>query len=167
MRRLLLLRHAKSSWREHGIRDRDRPLNERGKRDAPRMAEALHERIAKIDLIVSSPAKRACDTAMTFARRFDLANDRMRIDERLYMASPKDFGHIIRDLPDYETILLAGHSTGMDELFHLLAPALDDHFPTCTVAFLSLPIREWKEFRFQHSPRAWKMIPRELPEEES
>lgn len=162
MLRLLLVRHAKSSWKDPALDDHERPLNERGLRDAPRMAEALVARVPRVGLILSSPARRARDTAATFARRYGIHGAAFRVEQQLYTAGPEEFGVLLRDQPLVETLMLVGHSTGMDTFFRLLAPQLDGEFPTCTVACLNLPISRWSEFRFQPAPRAWKLMPREL-----
>src|SRR4051794_9695084 len=75
MKTLILVRHAKSSWDQPGVSDIDRPLNERGKSDAPQMAKRLKERNIKIDLFISSPAKRAKKTAKYFAEEYDQKKD--------------------------------------------------------------------------------------------
>ena len=85
MKILLLVRHAKSSWDTPGINDFDRPLNERGKKDAPEMAKRIAEKIT-IDHFVSSPAKRARRTAKYFAEAFDQKKEDIKLVDELYAA---------------------------------------------------------------------------------
>src|SRR5574338_873525 len=91
MKTLLLIRHAKSSWDDVSLSDFDRPLNDRGKRDAPIMAERLSEKNIEIDTFVSSPAKRAARTAKIFAEEFKMKKDDIVFKTELYMASADVF----------------------------------------------------------------------------
>src|SRR6185436_5308799 len=84
---LILVRHAKSSWDDLGLSDFDRPLNDRGKKDAPVMAERLANKKIKIDAFISSPAKRAARTARIFAKEFDKKKDDIIYKTELYLAS--------------------------------------------------------------------------------
>ena len=84
MKTLFLIRHAKSSWDDTALPDKDRPLNDRGKRDAPKMGKRLAKRDVKPDLILSSPAKRALTTAEIIAKKLDYKLKDIVVDDRLY-----------------------------------------------------------------------------------
>ena len=95
MKTLIVVRHAKSSWDFSGIDDIDRPLNDRGKKDAPEMAKRLKERNIKVDLFVSSPAKRAKKTAKYFAEEFDVNKKDIVLIDKLYEASVPTFYSVV------------------------------------------------------------------------
>ena len=98
MKTLILVRHAKSSWDTAGLSDFDRPVNERGKKDAPEMAARLKEKGIEFDCFVSSPAKRAKKTARYFAEAFDLKKDDVRLLDQLYLATPEAFRNAVSSL---------------------------------------------------------------------
>ena len=105
MKTLIIIRHAKSSWDNIGQHDRERPLNERGKADAPEMAQRLKEKDLDVDPFVSSPAKRAKRTARYFAEAFGQDKDDVVLVEPLYGADVATFYHIVGNLEDkYDTI---------------------------------------------------------------
>src|SRR5437899_11500650 len=98
MKTLFLVRHAKSSWDDTALPDKDRPLNDRGKRDAPKMGERLAKRGVTPDLILSSPAKRALETAQIIAKKLDYKLADIVVDERLYATGADDLLDVIRKL---------------------------------------------------------------------
>src|SRR5215208_3658741 len=98
MKTLILVRHAKSSWDAPGLSDFDRPLNERGKKDAPEMAERLKEKGIKVDQFVSSPAKRARKTAKYFAEVFGQSKDDILLVDVLYAANTSIFRKVVEEL---------------------------------------------------------------------
>ncbi len=100
MKRVYLVRHAKSDWKRIGLADRDRPLNKRGKRDAPVMGQRLAARGVKPDLIVTSPAKRARKTAKVFAKELGYPKDEIVVEERVYEGGVEDLWDIIRGTDD-------------------------------------------------------------------
>ncbi len=111
MKRLYLVRHAKSSWKDFTLDDFDRPLNKRGKRDAPFMAQKLKEMGEKPDIIISSPAKRAKKTAQHFARTLDVP---LILDDRLYEAHTSDFKAVLKEAFDrYDSVMLVSHNPGL------------------------------------------------------
>ena len=100
MKTLLLIRHAKSSWDDPELTDYERPLNDRGKKDAPAMAEKLYERGIKIDAFVTSPARRARKTAEQFAKRYKKEKEDLLLKTELYMASDEAFNSVVEKLND-------------------------------------------------------------------
>ncbi len=147
MKRLTLVRHAKSDWSVAGQPDWERPLNARGLKDAPDMGRRLRERKLKPDCILTSPAVRALSTATLIAKELGLAPDKLRQDERLYHASPNMILAVIRDLGGTARhVMLIGHNPGLTEFADQVA--IDrriDHMPTCAVVTVSIDVRQWTD----------------------
>jgi phosphohistidine phosphatase len=143
MKTLYLVRHAKSSWSVPGLSDRDRPLNDRGLRDAPKMGKRLAKLDAKPDVILSSPARRALETARLIAGKLDLRLEDIRVDDRLYAAEADDLLRVIRELDDKaKSAMLVGHNPEMTEL----AQRLSDRIicmPTCAIAVFAFDTTSW------------------------
>src|SRR6476659_8933224 len=98
MKTLLLVRHAKSSWDQPGLSDFERPLNERGKTEAPEMARRIKERGIELDHLISSTAKRARKTAKYFAQQFGFKKDDIKLVEGLYGATQLEFLQAVKDI---------------------------------------------------------------------
>src|SRR2546423_3333864 len=148
MKTLLLIRHAKSSWDQPGVDDFDRPLNERGKKDAPEMAKRLKDKKIHIDLFVSSPAKRARRTARFFAKEWDVKKDEIKLVDGLYMAGPSAFLKAIEDLDNKkDSVALFAHNPGITELANLLTNVHIDDMPTCSVFAVQADTNSWQEFK--------------------
>ena len=147
MKRLTLVRHAKSDWSLAGQAHWDRPLNERGQRDAPEMARRLRSRRLKPDLILSSPAVRALTTASVMARELKVPAARVRQDERLYLASAADLLTVIRELGGpARHVMVFGHNPGMTECANQLSAGDHiDNLPTCGVFTAQFDIAAWSE----------------------
>ncbi len=148
MKTLILVRHAKSSWDHSGLSDIDRPLNERGKKDAPEMAQRLKDRGIKIDQFVSSPAKRAHKTAKIFAETYEVKKDDIKIVDDLYLATAEAFNNTIASIKDkHDTIALFSHNPGITEFASSLTDVRIDNMPTCSVFAVSAETSNWKEFQ--------------------
>jgi phosphohistidine phosphatase len=147
MKTLILVRHAKSSWDEIGLPDAERPLNERGKKDAPEMAKRLKKKDLPIDQFISSPAKRARRTARFFAEEFDVKKNDILITEDLYAADPEDFGKVIAKADDaYSTIALFSHNPGITDFANSLTTVRIDNMPTCGIFAVQAEADNWKSF---------------------
>ena len=147
MKTLILVRHAKSSWDTPGLSDFDRPLNERGKKDAPEMADRLKEKGIKLDHIVSSPAKRAKRTARFFAETFNLDKENILLVEDLYGAMPTAFSRTIGALDDrFYSVALFSHNPGITEYAAALTNVRVDDMPTCAVFAVQAGIERWCDF---------------------
>ncbi len=145
---LILARHAKSSWEDIGLSDHDRPLNPRGRRDAPRMADRLAERGPSPERIVSSSAVRARATAEVFLDRLGLSSEDLVIEPAIYGADCADLIEIIRSLDDrYDCIMLVGHNPTFVEVAGRLDPGCVGHLPTCSVVTLELDGGGWSDGR--------------------
>ena len=144
MKTLLVLRHAKSSWRESELADHDRPLNKRGKRDAPRMGELIRADGLLPDLVLTSSARRALTTAELVAEASGYDGE-IQVSRDLYAAGPEEFIEALCALPDaLDTVLVVGHNPGLEELVETLteeAPAM----PTAALAQITLDIERWAD----------------------
>jgi phosphohistidine phosphatase len=143
MKTVFLVRHAKSSWDDTALPDKDRPLNGRGKRDAPKMGERLAKRDVKPDLILSSPARRALATAEIIAKKLDYKLKNIVVDDRLYAVDADDLLDAIRKLGDKSMrVMLFGHNPEVTELAHRLSSKIT-HMPTCAVAEFTFDAKSW------------------------
>jgi len=144
MKTLLLLRHAKSSWKQPELNDHDRPLNKRGKKEAPKVGMYLKENDLIPDLILSSTARRAHDTAQVVAEECGFKGD-VELYQDLYLSDPACYLDILQRLPDKANrVLVVGHNPEMDELLTLLTDATQ-HMTTAALAQIDLPISSWQE----------------------
>jgi phosphohistidine phosphatase len=146
MRTLLLLRHAKSSWKNPALDDHDRPLNKRGKRDAPRIGKLMAEQKLVPDLVLCSSARRARDTAFTMLRAAGYDGE-TRILRSLYMSDPESSAETLRRLEgNPATVLVVGHNPGLEELIEALSgePA---ELPTAGLARVELNVERWSELQ--------------------
>lgn len=145
MKRLLLCRHAKSSWANPGQDDIDRPLNDRGKRNAPEMAQRLRERGEVPALIVSSPARRALATARLMADELGMAREDIVIEDALYEASVATWLRVIAALPTAaDSVLMVGHNPTLTDVANRLCAAVRiDNIPTCGVMRLDYALGSW------------------------
>ncbi len=146
MKRLTLVRHGKSSWNDTDLADFDRPLNQRGERDAPRMGERLYRRNLRPALILSSPAQRARQTAKALTAQLKLAPEQLRFDASIYEAEPADLLKLIRSFEEeWQQVLLVGHNPGLTELGNLLADCGLDNLPTCGVLVIDFDVSSWRQ----------------------
>lgn len=148
MKTLLVVRHAKSSWDRFDQPDIERPLNDRGKKDAPDMAQRLKEKGLKIDLFVASPAKRAKKTARLFAEEYKVAKEDILIRDELYEPSVENFYKVVTALPDKQNVVaLFSHNPGITEFVNTLTNVRIDDMPTCGIFAVSADVNTWSEFR--------------------
>src|SRR5665647_1110373 len=148
MKTLLLIRHAKSSWNNVILPDFERPLNERGKYDAPLMAKQIKEKKIEIDAFVSSPAKRAKKTAEIFMDEFDTNEKKLILIPSLYEATSEKFYDAIENLKDNnDTVALFAHNPGITDFINSLECSPVYNMPTCAVYALEIKIKHWKDFK--------------------
>ncbi len=144
MKILTLVRHAKSSWKDASLRDRDRPLNKRGHRDAPVMGKRLHEHGIRPSLIVSSPAKRAWTTAKIFAQELSYPREFLQRDDNLYLASvDRILDVIVAQDQGFNSLMIVGHNPGFTEFANFLSPGLTYNLPTAGVVSVSIDQDHW------------------------
>lgn len=146
---LLLVRHAKSSWDVGSLNDFERPLNERGKKDAPAMAKRLLDKKMHIDAFVSSPAKRAKKTAELFCKEYGRDKDEIIFISKLYHATPDIFFEVIASLDDhFNTVAVFSHNMGITDFANLLVENTRiDNMPTCSVFAITANIQKWQDFK--------------------
>ena len=145
---LFIIRHAKSSWDASNIDDFERPLNDRGKRDAPRMGKRLKEKDIQPTLLLSSPAKRALSTAKRIAKVLKYPKDDIKTDRRLYHADEETMLTIVRELKEkQDVVMIFSHNPGLTEFVNsLMDGELDiDNVPTCGVVAFQFNFDSWKD----------------------
>lgn len=162
MKTLLILRHAKSSWEQSGLGDHDRPLNGRGKLDAPRMGNLLRKEDLVPELIITSSARRALKTAELVAEAAGYETA-LEVTRNLYHAGPENYYEVLSGVDDsIERVMVVGHNPGMEELVEELAGQYE-RIPTAALAQIELSISSWQEMDWGANGRLvnlWR--PREL-----
>ena len=139
---LLVVRHAKSSWKDESLVDRDRPLNKRGKSNAPEMGQRLLRRKLIPDTIVSSPALRALLTARAIAEELQFPVDNIVVEEDLYGCGPQDiFDTAALISPEHNVALVVSHNPAITELANIVSRNLIENVPTCGV--LTIQANMW------------------------
>jgi phosphohistidine phosphatase len=147
MKTLLLMRHAKSSWKESNIPDHDRPLNRRGKHDAPLMGKLLRDQKINLDLIISSTALRAETTANLIAKAVRYKG-KIILDKSVYNAEPMHLLNLLSNSSDeYNSILLVGHNPTMEETVQMITNSPEITMATCAIAHLTLSIDAWTDLK--------------------
>ena len=140
MRYFTIIRHAKSSWGVQGLSDHDRPLNDRGQRDAPRMAGWLGRTLYKPETLVVSSATRAQETACYFQERLEIANKNYVTDSRLYLAGMQEWIQVLEDsLQEKKHMAFFAHNPGVTNVINWLADESLFDTPTCAVAVIAIP----------------------------
>lgn len=166
MKQLTLIRHAKSSWKFPELSDFERPLNKRGKRDLPLMAERLAQRNLSPDLLLSSSAKRTTLTAQAIKTRLRLSGEQCQFSELIYEASHTTLLQILRQPPNHhQHIMLVGHNPGLEMLGYYLGQESFtrenlDKFPTAAVMQLQLAIDSWHKLGENCAKLLWFDYPK-------
>lgn len=145
---LFLCRHAKSSWSEPDLADKERPLNERGKNDAPLMGNILKNKQEFPDLIISSPAKRALKTAKLIAEKLDYKTKNIEVNKNLYMAGINEFIDVISHInKDHKNVMLFSHNYGITDFANYISNSDIQNIPTCGIVKISFVIKNWQEIQ--------------------
>ena len=146
MKRLLLLRHAKSSWEVEGLHDYFRPLNERGYADAPIIAQFIHNQQVLPELVVASPAIRTYTTASIVMQQLKMSQNSLKLHSTLYDSGIEDYLKVVSELHNrHETVLLVGHNSSISDLLNTLLKTTDLYLPTCGLAVLEIQTDQWHE----------------------
>lgn len=146
MKILTLVRHAKSSWKDPELADFDRPLNARGKRDAPLMGRRLAARGERPDLILCSPARRAVTTMKKIAFETKYPEKGIMLDSRIYEADASRLLEIVKGIDDgYDTVMICGHNPGLTDFCNIVANCRIENIPTCGLVSLSFLYDSWTE----------------------
>ncbi len=145
MKTLTIVRHAKSSWNEPGLSDRERPLNKRGQRDAPRMGKRIADAGIRPSLIVSSPATRAWTTAQIIAEELSYPVEFLQRENSLYLASLNDILDVIVAQDDgFKSLMVVGHNPGLTNMVNFLSPGITGNLPTAGVVSVTIDQDNWK-----------------------
>ena len=147
MKRLTLIRHAKSDWSDASLSDFDRPLNERGKKAAPMMGKRIAKRRDTPELLISSPAKRALKTALLISKELGLSKKNIREQLDIFEAKEKTLIKIIQGLSKQKYVALVGHNPGLSDLANWLCPDSPEWLPTCAVLTLELDVDSWSRVK--------------------
>ena len=162
MKSILVLRHAKSSRKDPDLTDHDRPLNKRGKRDAPRMGRLMKKENLVPDVIISSTAIRARSTAEAVAKASGYKGE-IVLNKSLYAAGPEAYLGVMHDLSDeYVRVLIVGHNPGLEDLVELLTGEIH-LMPTCSLAHVKFRVGKWSDIDNKIKGQIGEIwLPREL-----
>lgn len=145
MKKLILIRHAKSDWHSDAATDFDRPLNKRGRKNAPAMGQRLAESGCSPDLLLSSPAQRARETAEIIARQLCLTEAKIVLERSIYEAQRETLIKLVHGMDnELENVILVGHNPGISELGEWLSDDAPEWVPTCGLLALELAIDAWR-----------------------
>ena len=147
MKTLYIVRHAKSSWDNPELSDFDRPLNGRGKRDAPEMGKRLKLRGIKPKIIISSPAKRAFTTAKKIASEIDFSLKSIITDKRLYHAGYAQICNVINEVDAEDSLMIFGHNPGFTDFVNRICNARIDNLPTCGIVSVNFEMEDWSRIQ--------------------
>jgi phosphohistidine phosphatase len=143
MKTLVLIRHAKSSWKDAALNDHDRPLNKRGQSDAPAMAKLLADKITP-DKVYSSTAVRARKTALSFAEEWKIKKKKIEFTGSIYEASVTRLMELIQSFDEeWSIVAMFGHNPAFTDLVNQLGNAAIDNMPTCSVAIIDFEEAHW------------------------
>lgn len=158
MKTIYLIRHAKSSWDNEGLTDFERPINNRGNRDAPFMASLLKKEKVLPDLIIASPALRVKTTAEIFAVELNYPKNKISFENSLYLCGIKELEEIVQGISDSNKIvLLFGHNPALTNYANHLGNKFITNIPTCGIVGIEFKETSWcevergkgKTFRFE------------------
>jgi phosphohistidine phosphatase len=159
MRTLYIVRHAKSSWADASMDDAARPLNERGRHDAPMMAKRFADLQEPVGLLASSPAVRARSTADAFASALGLP---VQENVRLYLATADELLALVQGLPDeVRSAMIVGHNPGLSVLVDDLTGDGMGDMPTCAMARVDLEADHWNEVARKTGSLVWSDMPKD------
>ncbi|HUL12986.1 MAG TPA: histidine phosphatase family protein [Methylococcaceae bacterium] len=146
MKNLILIRHAKSSWDDAALSDLERPLNKRGKRDAPLMGRLLKQKGLLPDLILASPAKRSRKTAIKIAGEVSYPKDKIATRKAIYLQGVPGLIELIGGLADdHNRVFLIGHNPDLTDLANRLTGSNIANIPTCGLVSIEFSVASWRE----------------------
>ncbi len=161
MKALFVLRHAKSSWENTDLSDFARPLNERGLKAAPLMGKFIYKNQLQPELILSSLAERAKQTALLVKKNAQIGGE-IRYDERIYEATPKRLLEVLAEQSDkIESVMLVGHNPGLEGLLKILTDEVQP-MPTAALAVIDLKIGKWSEINSSTGNLRMLIRPKEI-----
>ena len=158
---LFLCRHAKSSWDEPGLSDKDRPLNARGKNDAPMMGRMLENREENPDLIISSPAERAFKTAKLISDELGYRQKDIIVDNRIDMAGIDDFIEVLKECRSKDkTIMIFSHNYGITDFANYISSSRIDNIPTCGIVKIKFEFSNWEKIKKEKGKLEYFIYPK-------
>ena len=144
MKTLTLVRHAKSSWQDKSLSDRDRPLNKRGERDVPIMGKQIVKAGIRPSLIVCSPALRAWTTAKAIATEIGYPIEFLQRENKLYLASLDDLLDVLESQESgFNSLMIVGHNPGLTTFANYLSPGITNNVPTAGVVSVEFDREDW------------------------
>lgn len=144
MKRIIVVRHAKSSWKDHSLQDIERPLNGRGKRDAPKMAKLLFDLGIEPQAFLISPARRTRDTSKQFISQYKHLNPELIIDNGLYHGVPSNYLEALYGLNNsMNCVIMFGHNPGITDIANRCEGPNIDNVPTCGILVIDMNIEDW------------------------
>ncbi|MDZ7758458.1 histidine phosphatase family protein [Rhodohalobacter sp.] len=163
-KKILIMRHAKSSWSDEKLRDFDRPLNSRGEKDAPKMGRYLKEMGIIPDQIFSSPAERAKLTTLAVAKELGMDSVAIRWDEELYFGNPMAYLNAIRSADqDSSVVMTVGHNPMSAEIMSALSLQSFTHqVPTAALACFEADVENWKDIKQSGCKLLWIVSPKDI-----
>jgi len=161
LKTLIIIRHSKSSWKDHSLSDFDRPLNKRGIKDAKKMSFELSEKIKKVDLLLSSSSKRTTQTSNYF---LDSINVRSNIfSENLYHSSSDlIFDYVLKINNKYNKAIIVGHNPGLTNIINKLTNLKLDNLPTSGIVIIVFDVDNWKKINYKSGLVEWIKFPKDL-----
>lgn len=148
MKRLIFVRHAKSSWKNPDLEDIDRPLNKRGMKDAPDMGLRLKKKKINPELLITSPANRAQTTARIIAEKIDYPAKKIETQASLYSSGVPGIMNVITHIDDvYSEVMLFGHNPDFTTITNYLSSPFTDKLPTCGVVAIDFDVMSWMDVR--------------------
>ncbi|MCT7589357.1 SixA phosphatase family protein [Aliarcobacter butzleri] len=151
MKKLVLIRHAKSNWSNPFLDDFLRPLNKRGKKNAPLMAKVLKEKNIRPDLIISSPSLRTKQTLEYFIKELNY-KDEVKLEESIYEAPYENLLKVIKDIPNiHKIVFLIGHNPALCDLTNFLVDKSFENIPTCGIVEIDFNVKNWKDISKENS----------------
>lgn len=161
MKRLILIRHSKSSWKDLSLNDFNRPLNGRGKSDGPLMAAYLKNKINKIDYLHSSSSVRTFETSKYFINQIQF--EKVEYDDSLYHCSATSILNIISNYSDdYQSVMIIAHNPGLTNLINKITNFYLDNLPTTGLAEIRFNINSWSDIAFENSNLVDLKFPKQL-----
>lgn len=161
MKTLYLVRHAKSSWDNANTADFDRPLNKRGEKAAPFMAELMQKKCVSPDLILSSPANRALTTAEIFCETLEYPQEKIEQRIEIYEGGLNHMLQLVRRIPDNcSTTMLFGHNPTLTSFANFISGQHLENIVTCGVVRLDMNTDSWEETMMNSGELVWYEYPK-------
>ena len=161
MKKLIIIRHSKSSWKDLSLRDFHRPLNKRGKKDSPIIANLLSSKISKIYFLHCSSSVRTFETSKFFINRIKF--DKIKYDDSLYHCSSSSILNMIRNYSDnFSSVMIIAHNPGLTNLINEITNIYLDNLPTTGLAEIDFSCLKWNDISSKNSNLTQLIFPKQL-----